>query len=146
MSFSLVSSRLSWSFLPFARAITILAKPFSLINSLVGFQLAEFFFGEQQLSIPERVMVVMGSLFKNRNVHLPDKQLVTQKKTIGIRQIGFAFANGFDFRPGQSDACRESIQKLVLKRSPPVLQVDGLGKTLFFLISQKEGKFRETVL
>ena len=35
-SFSLIDSRLSYSFLPFAKAMTSFAKPFSLINKRTG--------------------------------------------------------------------------------------------------------------
>jgi hypothetical protein len=75
----------------------------------LGLQFTEFPFGEQQLAVTLRLMIVVCTVSVFGNVHVDHEKFVPLEGAIGINNAGFPLTDRLDLRSGKLNAGRKIL-------------------------------------
>ncbi len=89
-----------------------------------GLQFFEFLFGQEQLPVPFRLMVIKRSVRVFCDVHVTDIETVVEERTKRIVDVGFSFANGFDFRAKKPDTCHIRVEYVIFEEGLFIFDID----------------------
>jgi len=102
-----------------------------------GLELFDLFFVEEELARAEALVVHGVAVREGADVGVEEEALAVFEEAVGVFEVGFAFADRFNFSPAEGDATLEAVGEEVVEAGGAVeggvAEAGGYGVAVFLL-------------